>query len=210
MSRARAKDPLTAGITSILAPYLRSRGFGKLGTRTFGRLLNGEFLQILVLDKYLYGSRSYSTHYNVIPLFCPCEQLYMAPPGGQLRDHSAANHDAADRGLHALTDEIESVAIPFFDAASDTASLTSCLEQCQYSPIGPVLWLLACTYARADRIAEIETTLKKMQIEVTNPHLVGESFVRLRTEVKSGSHQELLDQWRADSFASLKLNDKLP
>ncbi len=209
MSRARAKDPLTAGITSILAPYLRSRGFGKLGSRTFGRLLDGEFLQILVLDKYLHGSRRYSTHYNVIPLFRPCAQMYLAPPGGQLHDHTAANHDAADRGMRALTAEIDSVAIPFFDATSDTAGFASCLERCQYSPIGPVLWLLACTYARADRIKETETTLEKMQIEVTNPHLVGESFVKLRTALNSGSHQELLDQWRSVSLVSLKLKDKL-
>ncbi|HEX7051188.1 MAG TPA: hypothetical protein VF188_13355 [Longimicrobiales bacterium] len=149
----------------------------------------------MVLDRYLHGSKRYSAHYNAMALFVPRSAIALALPGGSLGDYSAANHDAAARGLAKLVDGVRTTAVPWFVAASTLRGYIDALDRSPYRPRGPVLRARACSLARLGDFAEASDTLDVMERETTNPSLPGAHFQALRTAVERQEVDALLDGW---------------
>lgn len=204
---AGSKDSLAAGTKAVLKPVLVDLGFAQLGARSFGRVVS-EILHVLALDKYLYGSKRYSAHYNAMPLFVPRSHVVFAPPGGSLGDYSAANDHAAMRGLTKLVDRAQTTAVPWFSATSTVQGYIRALDECSFRPRGSVLWSKACSLARLGDFAEARDVLDAMERESTNPSLFGTHFHALRAALERKEVDPLLDEWKEMTIGSLKLKGK--
>jgi hypothetical protein len=195
-------------------------GFQARGSRAFVRVV-GDILQYLDLQLSAWGSKDFAVNYTSLPLFPPTDHIYL-PCGGRVpRGHSsdgwwsAKSHEVADQSMTEVLGVVRDRVVPFFARTSLLADLR---DELLPSSNAHHLFGAACCEARLGSAGALRTTASALaafhrwHAEMPERTWCLERITlaeRLAEALGSGGTQRLLDEWRLESLAKLRIEDEV-